>query len=179
MRQAIVQHSAHSGVLPAPFPNPAPIPPPELSYIYHRRESFSLDKAARCILCSSAAHHLMQCSELHGNLRIPDLTNLLTQLKSLFSHSHATGQRRLTLLHHALPHCALRQRLGELVVAVLEGLAAGALLRAVHSELVDKQCMNLRDCFRRIDGAEPVRAGCLDGWRLDGAWVRGTVSEWL
>jgi hypothetical protein len=52
-----------------------------------------------------------------------------------------------------------RQRKDLLVSAVLEGLSAGALLRAVHYDLLDEPRANLRDCLRRVDGAELVRTG--------------------
>ena len=49
---------------------------------------------------------------------------------------------------------------------MLEGLASGALLRAVHYDLLDAQDKNLRYCLRRVDGAELVRPGLAGGARM-------------
>ena len=43
------------------------------------------------------------------------------------------------------------------MTAVLDGLSVGSLVRAVYHDVFDEQQKNLRDCLRRIDGAQPVR----------------------
>ena len=43
------------------------------------------------------------------------------------------------------------------MTAVLDGLSAGSLVRAVYYDVFDEQQKNLRDFLRPNNGAQPVR----------------------
>ena len=64
-----------------------------------------------------------------------------------------------SLIHAYFPIFLLIQNKDVLVSAVLADHRSGILQRVVHYDILNQPDIHFKNCFRRVDGAKPVRRG--------------------